>query len=275
LSAHDVTVQALLAEARALGVERLDAQVLIASHLDRSRTWLLAHAEAGVDLAVATRTRSDFKQRARGVPLAYLVGRREFYGLDIRVTPATLVPRPETETLVDWALELVSEKPTEVVDLGTGSGAIALAIKALRPASTVVATDSSADALEVARANAAEQGLAVEFTEGSWWEPLAGRRFGLAVSNPPYIDAGDPHLEALRAEPLTALTPGEDGMAAIRTIIANAARHLRHGAFTLLEHGHSQAAEVRMLLARNGFDEISTRRDLSGHERVTGGRWAG
>jgi release factor glutamine methyltransferase len=235
---------------------------------------VLAHDDAGVDPGVAGRVRADLAERARGVPLAYLIGTREFHGLTLQVGPAVLVPRPETETLVDWALEVLPvdvAAAADVVDLGTGSGAIALAVKAARPAACVTATDVSAAALAVACANAGALGLAVEFVEGYWWAPLAGRRFDLALCNPPYIDAADRYLSALHAEPQAALTPGVDGLTALRAVIGQAGDHLRPGAALLVEHGHEQGSAVRSLLLRNGFESVQTRRDLAGQERVTGG----
>jgi len=271
------TVAALLSDARAAGVDRLDAQLLLAHRLGQTRTWVLAHDDAIVAADLATRVRAELAERARGVPLAYLVGTREFRGLTLQVTPAVLVPRPETELLVEWALELLPAdpaSPAEVVDLGTGSGAIALSVKAARPQARMTATDASACALAVARANARLLGLDIGFAEGDWWTPLAGRRFDLALCNPPYIDAADPHLPDLHAEPQAALTPGRDGLAALAIIVGSAGPLLRRGASLLLEHGHDQGSAVRALLVRNGFVEVQTRRDLAGHERVTGGRRA-
>lgn len=270
------TVATLLAEARALGLPRLDAQLLMAQVLGRSRTWLLAHDDQAIAARDADRARGLFAQRASGVPLAYLSGTREFRGLELAVTPDVLVPRPETEALVDWALEwLPPARPgavPAVVDLGTGSGAIALALKHARPDLVLTATDASAAALAVAADNARRLGLAIEVRQGDWWAAVAGRRFALAVCNPPYIAAGDPHLAALRHEPQGALTPGGDGLDALRAIVAGAAAHLEPGAPLLLEHGHDQGAAVRALLAAAGFEAVETRRDLAGLDRLSGGR---
>jgi release factor glutamine methyltransferase len=184
-----------------------------------------------------------------------------------------LVPRPETETLVHWALELAGTlAEPSLVDLGTGSGAIALALKADCPAAQVTATDASGAALGVARCNAARLGICVGFASGDWWEAVGSARFDLAVSNPPYIAVGDPHLPALAHEPASALTAGAEGLDAIRVIIGGAPRHLRRGGWLLLEHGHEQADDVAQLLMRHGFTSIQTRRDLAGAPRCTGGR---
>jgi len=271
------TVAALLARARAAGVDRLDAQVLLAHRLHVARSWLIAHEDASVPSAEANAIDVDLARRADGVPLAYLVGQREFHGLDLRITPAVLDPRPDTETLVDWALERLAQLPAHarVVDLGTGSGAIALAVKHARPKIEMHATDANRAALDVARDNARRLGLAVQFAQGDWWSAVAGLRFDLALSNPPYIAAADPHLAALQHEPRDALTPGGDGLGAIERIVAGAAGHLLPGAWLLLEHGFEQDAATRALLARHGFEELTTRRDLAGQPRCTGGRRPG
>ncbi len=265
-------VAAALALARDAGVARLDAQLLLSHHLQRPRTWLLAHDDAVLDDAVAGAFGHALQRRAAGVPLAYLVGEREFHGLVLHVTPAVLVPRPDTEVLVDWALELLAGGAAAAVDLGTGSGAVALAVKHGCAAAGMTATDASADALAVARANASRLGLTVEFLRGDWWQPLAGRSFGLALSNPPYIAAADAHLAALVHEPRSALTPGGDGLSALRRIIDGAPQHLLPGAWLLLEHGHDQAAAVRQMLAARGLQACQTRHDLAGLPRCSGAR---
>ena len=262
-----------MAQAQASGVDRLDAQLLLGHVLGRPRAWLIAHDDDPLDEAPAAVYRALCQRRASGEPLAYLVGEREFHGLPLQVGPAVLVPRPETELLVDWALELLAGRPSaEVVDLGTGSGAIALAVKHGHPASAMTATDLSQEALAVARGNAERLGLAVDFRLGPWWTPLAGRRFDLALSNPPYIAGADPHLAALKHEPALALTPGGDGLDAIRDIVADAPAHLRPGAWLLIEHGWDQPAAVAALLQAHGFQSVSTRQDLAGHGRCTGGQ---
>ena len=207
-----------MAAARMLGVDRLDAQRLLAHHLGRPRSWLLAHDTDALPAEAAAPVLADLQSRASGVPLAYLTGTREFHGLDLHVTPDVLDPRPDTEILVDWALELLAgelavvEKP-QVVDLGTGSGAIALAVKQGCPRASVRALDASTAALAVARANGERLGLDVGWLASDWWSGLPPPRVHLALSNPPYIAAGDPHLPALRHEPIAALTPGGDGLA--------------------------------------------------------------
>lgn len=275
------TVASLLRDARAIGVDRLDALVLAGHHLARSRAWLMAHDDAPITPAVEAATRAALLERARGVPLAYIVGSKAFHDLVLAVSPAVLVPRPETEALVDWTIELLDREPAAVpapivVDLGTGSGAIALASKHARPHTDVHAVDASTEALEVARDNARRLGLTVTFHAGDWWQgdwlaPIDGR-IAVAVSNPPYVRLADPHLVALSHEPRAALVSGADGLDAIRAIVASAPRHLAPGAHLLLEHGFDQGDAVRQLLRDAGFDAIETRRDLAGHERCSGGR---
>lgn len=264
-----MTVDEALALARRLGVERGDAQTLLGHLTGQDRAWLITHGAAP-----APGAESALRRLAAGEPLAHLTGWQHFHGLQLRVTPATLIPRPDTETLVDWALERLHQLPGEptVVDLGTGSGAIALAIKAACPRAQVTAVDFSADALAVARGNGQQLGLAVEWLHGSWFEPLNGRRFDLAVSNPPYIAGDDPHLPALRHEPISALTPGGDGLADLRTLAHAAPQHLHPDAWLLMEHGWDQAAAVAQLLAQCGFADIALRRDLADRPRVSGGR---
>lgn len=261
-------VSEALTFARSLGVDRLDAQLLLAHLLRQDRGWLICHDDAPVDEALL---RALFVRRAAGEPLAYLVGEKEFHGLQLRVTPDTLVPRPDTEVLVDWAIELLTPN-SSVVDLGTGSGAIALAIKHDQPGAQVHAVDLSPAALAVAEDNARRLGLEVNFHQGSWLAPLAGRKFNVIVSNPPYIAGGDPHLPALRYEPVSALTPGGDGLSDLRTIIDTAPQHLVSGGWLLLEHGYDQAEAVAAALRARGFMEPSLRRDLGGNPRATGGR---
>ena len=262
-------VSEALALAAELGVERLDAQLLLAHLLEKDRSWLITHDDASVD---AVATRALLQRRAGGEPFAYIVGEQEFHGLKLKVTPATLIPRPDTETLVDWALELLTPG-SSVVDLGTGSGAIALAIKHRQPGAEVHAVDLSIAALDVARANAAHLDLAVTFHAGGWLAPLTGRRFSMIVSNPPYIAGDDPHLAALGHEPASALTPGGDGLADLQAIIEAAPGHLEPGGWLLLEHGYDQAEALAELLRRRGFAELALRHDLGGNPRASGGRW--
>lgn len=274
------TVSAALAAARAAGVDRLDAQLLLALHLRRPRAWLIAHDDAPLPAAAARAYGHDLARRAAGVPLAYLTGEREFHGLALRVTPAVLDPRPDTETLVDWALTLLATDfaalpAPQVVDLGTGSGAIALAVKHACPRAVVRATDASADALAVARANARRLGLDVAFAQGDWWQAVQAPPVQLALSNPPYIAPGDRHLAALVHEPAQALVSGADGLDAIRALVAGAFAHLAPGGWLLLEHGHDQATAVRDLLAGHGYEALGQRHDLAGHIRCSGGRRPG
>jgi release factor glutamine methyltransferase len=270
-----VKVGTALAQARALGLDRLDAQLLLSHTLQQPRAWLIAHDDAALSPTQQQAFAAACRRRADGEPLAYLLGEREFHGLMLRVSPAVLVPRPDTETLVDWALELLATPlalAPEVADLGTGSGAIALALKHRHPAAHVQAVDCSAAALAVARANAAHHGLQVEWHLGDWWQPLHGRRFHLVASNPPYVAEDDPHLAALRHEPALALTAGGGGLSALAAIVAGAASRLHDGGWLLLEHGHEQADAVRLLLADAGFESVGTRADLAGRPRCSGGR---
>ena len=265
-----------LIEARAAGVDRLDAQLLLAHLLRRSRSWLLAHDDQLLDAVQTATYRAQLQRRAAGVPLAYLTGEIEFCGLQLQLTPDVLIPRPETELLVDWASACLQAAPANtVIDLGTGSGAIALALKSRHPAQVITASDASSAALAVAQANAQRLQLEVTFVQGDWWEPMAGRRFGLAVSNPPYIAGDDHHLNALGHEPRGALTPEGDGLSALRRIISDAPAHLLPGAWLLLEHGHDQDAALRALLNERGFEAAQTRADLAGLPRCTGARWPG
>ena len=263
-------VREALEQARAAGVARLDAQLLLAHVLRRPRAWLIAHDEDELDASAAAAWSAALAERAAGRPLAYLVGTKEFHGLELQVTPAVLVPRPETEGLVDWALALAAPE-SALVDLGTGSGAIALALAAALPSCRVTATDASPEALAVARRNGERLGLAVEWLQGDWWQPLVGRRFEIALSNPPYIAGADPHLAALTHEPRGALTPEGDGLAALAAICRGAGAHLNPGGWLLLEHGFDQDAAVRTLLAAAGFEAVETRRDLAGLPRCSGG----
>lgn len=265
---HDALAQAAL-----LGVARLDAELLLAHLLQRPRAWLLAHDDEALSPRHATAWQALLAQRADGVPLAYLTGHHEFHGLDLGVSPAVLDPRPDTETLVDWALELGVADDAAVLDLGTGSGAIALALKSRRPGWSLSATDRSAAALAVARSNGERLRLPVDWLAGDWWQAVPARRFDLVVSNPPYIAAGDPHLAALRHEPGEALVSGPHGLDALAAIIRGAGAHLHPGAWLLLEHGHDQAEAVQALLHAAGFSAIGSRADLSGTPRCSGGRF--
>jgi release factor glutamine methyltransferase len=270
---RDCSVSGVLRQAQAAGVDRLDAQLILAQLLQRSRTWLLAHPEAPLPDAGAAAWPALLARRAAGEPLAYVLGQTEFCGLTLKVTPAVLIPRPETEGLVRWALEHPAGR---IADLGTGSGAIALALKHALPGADVLATDLSAAALAVAADNAARLGLPLRLRAGAWWAAASGEPlFGLVVSNPPYIAPGDPHLAALGHEPELALTSGDDGLAALSSIVSGAGPRLLPGAWLLLEHGHDQAEAVQLLLSRHGFTDVQTRADLAGLPRCTGARWPG
>lgn len=248
--------------------------MLLAHVLGHSRAWLYAWPEFKPDAEPARVFERLVEARRRGEPIAYLTGRRAFWSLDLDVTPAVLIPRPETELLVELALACMPQDAAcSVADLGTGSGAIALALARERPLTSVLATDASTAALEIARANAQRLHIAnVAFVQGNWCEALDNARFDLIVSNPPYIEAGDPHLGEgdLRHEPPSALASGSDGLDAIRHICAQARAHLHPRGWLLLEHGWNQAARVRALLdAENFFDTAYSTRDAAGHERVT------
>ena len=269
------TVAAALRAARSLGIASLDAQVLLARLLGLTRTGIIANEDRPLSLRQQVQWAAWLDRRAAGEPVAYLLGEKEFHGLTLAVTRDVLVPRPETELIVDWALAVLAAAPSDsptVLDLGTGSGAIALAIKHRHPAAVVVASDASSAALAVARRNGTLLDLEIEWVESSWWQGLASRRFDLVVANPPYIAAADPHLAALHHEPPDALTPGGDGLGAIEAITAGARAHLSDGAWLVLEHGFNQDVAVRSLLHNAGLADVETRADVAGRPRATGGR---
>jgi release factor glutamine methyltransferase len=263
-----------LAAAATLGLARIDAQLLLLHVLGRradERGWLIAHDDDALAPQDEARYLGLCRRRTAGEPLAYLVGEKEFFGLPLAVDSRVLVPRPDTETIVEWALErLRGRTAPRVIDLGTGSGAIALAIQSARPDAVVEAVDCSADALAVARANAQRLGLAVHLRQADWLADAA--HYDLIVANPPYVREGDEHLEALRHEPRGALVAGADGLADLRAIAAAAPAHLDPGGWLLLEHGWDQAEAVRALLAAAGLADVGSRRDLGGHWRCSGGR---
>jgi release factor glutamine methyltransferase len=270
------TVAALLqSAARALqghsDSPRLDAEVLLGELLGLSRAGLIARGNEPCTRISERRYARLVEQRRQGTPVAYLTGSREFWSLNLRVTPAVLVPRPETELLVELALQrLPPDRPASVLDLGTGSGAIALAIAAERPGVKVTAVDISATALEVAMHNGRELKLShIDWRLGDWFKPVPGARFDVVVANPPYVATADPALEKLKAEPCIALCGGPSGLEALATIAAGAPAHLQDGGWLMLEHGSDQAPGVARLLERHGFACISTHPDLSGHPRVT------
>jgi release factor glutamine methyltransferase len=299
------TVQVALLRAQKQGMAKIDARILLLHTLSKPTTdmaWLVANDNNPISTLQADAYSALCARRRAGEPVAYIVGHKAFYGLKLAVDKRVLDPRDDTETLVDWALELLSTtvqahlsraeptsvrtEPVEVLtkpstgsgpaessvlDLGTGSGAIALAIQSKRPHAQVHATDASADALAVAQANAATHKLPVQFHQGSWLGAVAGKKFDLIVSNPPYIAATDPHLAALTHEPLQALASGADGLDDIRQIVAQASAHLNAGGWLLLEHGYDQAEPVAALLRDAGFNNIASRQDLAGVVRCTGG----
>jgi len=276
MSADTPSIALALTGAAALGLARLDAQLLLLHALGRpthDRAWLLAHDGDALPPAAAAAYGALCSARLAGDPVAYLLGEKEFHGLTLQVDARVLVPRPDTETLVEWALERLHGLPRPaVLDLGTGSGAIALALQQARPDAQVTAIDRSADALAVAQANGTRLGLPVRFAPGNWLDGVAGR-FDLIVSNPPYIAAHDPHLPALAREPIEALVAGADGLDDLRRIVQQAPEHLAAGGWLLLEHGHDQSAAVQALLAARGFGAVQSRNDLAGIPRCTGGIW--
>ncbi|MEN5428046.1 peptide chain release factor N(5)-glutamine methyltransferase [Stenotrophomonas pennii] len=278
-SRPDTLLRDLLADATAQlrGPEaRHEAELLLLHALQRPRSWLFAHATDPVDLADRDSFHALLARRVAGEPVAYLTGQWGFWTLQLEVNPATLIPRPETELLVEQALaRLPADRPCTIADLGTGSGAIALALARERPLAQVLATDSSAEALAVATRNAARNTVAnVAFAQGAWYAPLQGQRFDLIASNPPYIASDDPHLARgdLRFEPTTALASGQDGLDDIRLIADGASAHLLPRGWLLLEHGWDQGAAIRALLQQAGLDEVETVQDLEQRDRVTLGR---
>ena len=253
----------------ASGIDAREARLLLAEVCGFSQASLAASPEQEIPFEVENAF-FEFTQRWKnGEPVAYILGRKEFYGLDLSVNPSVLIPRPETELLVDLALE---RRPGTVLDLGTGSGAIALALKFNLKHSRVTAVEADLSALLTAKRNAAKLGLDIDFRHGRWFEPVAGERFDLIVSNPPYVASGDPHLPALRFEPASALVAGPDGLDAIREIVAQAGEFLRPGGCLLLEHGQGQERSVRALLTNAGLETVTTWPDLAGIPRVTGGK---
>ena len=257
-------------------IDGADARVLLCHASGRDTAYLMAHPEAQLRPEVAASYDQLVARREAGDPVAYLTGKREFYGRMFKVSPAVLIPRPETELLVDLALERISNRSTtRVLDLGTGSGCVAISIASERSQSKLVATDQSLEALAIARRNAVELHVGnVAFVQSDWFSGLRPERFDVIVSNPPYVAGGDPHLAEgdLRFEPQTALVGGEDGLEAIRTIVSGARAHLVPAGWLLLEHGFDQAAKARALLRESGYRDIFSARDLAGIERVSGGR---
>jgi len=278
VSAGPITVRGLIDAAGAqLGGDEAgrEVELLLGHALGRNRAWLYAHADDALAVESAIRFHDLLTRRARGEPLAYILGRREFWSLDLTVTPDVLIPRHETELLVELALQKIPQREkVEIADLGTGAGGIALALARERPQARVLATDVSAAALGVARGNAQRLGVAnVEFAQGDWCAALGERKFDLIVANPPYVADVDLHLVRgdLRFEPPVALASGVAGLDAIGVIVRDAPMHLRRGGWFLFEHGFEQGAAARMALEQSGFVEVFTHSDLEGRERVTGG----
>jgi release factor glutamine methyltransferase len=274
---NGLTVGQAAAWAQTLGLPRIDAQVLLLHALGRAphdRAWLLAHSDDALDECAQSTFENHTQRRLNTEPVAYITGQKEFFGLTLHVDPRVLDPRADTETLVEWALSCLADVSTPaVVDLGTGSGAIALALKHARPDAAVSAVDASADALAVASTNAERLGLPVTFHHGSWLTPLNGQAFDAIVSNPPYVACDDEHLAALKHEPLSALASGKDGLDDIRTLVREAPQHLKPNGWLLLEHGYDQAHAVQTLLGNHGFVNVQSRPDLAGILRCTGGQW--
>jgi release factor glutamine methyltransferase len=269
-----VTLRAAIEQS---GLVPVDARALLAHVLGRDRAWLIAHAGDALDRPDADAFFALAKRRRDGEPVAYLVGRREFWGLVLEVSPVVLIPRPETETLVEATLaRLPADRPLRVLDLGTGSGAIALAIAHERPRAQVTATDISSEALDVARANARRLGIAnVDFQRADWYDGLADGRWDAIVSNPPYVAPGDPHLREgdLRFEPAIALSPRFDAVAALATIVSGAPQRLVEGGVLVVEHGYDQADVVARSFERGGFVDVRSLRDLAGTARAVAGRY--
>jgi release factor glutamine methyltransferase len=282
VSTSTITTRGLLAAAAAeLGSDESarEVEVLLSHALRKDRAWLYAHADDALAIDDAVRFHRLLMRRATGEPLAYIIGHREFWSIDLAVTPDVLIPRSETELLVELALQRIPQATqVEVADLGTGSGAIALAVARERALARVLATDASAAALGIARGNAERLGIRnIEFAQGDWCAALGGRRFDLIVSNPPYIAETDAHLRQgdLRFEPRAALASGADGLDAIRSIVPAAPAHLRPRGWLLFEHGYDQGGAVRSLLEASGLAEVFTEPDLERRERVSGGRVQG
>lgn len=276
MSTTPPTITQALQHCQQQGLERLDAQMLVLRACGQGlhqRAWLLTHdGDVLTEVQQAT-LQAALARRLAGEPMAYITGTKEFFGLPLQVDARVLDPRPDTETLVEWALELLQQwLAPRVVDLGTGSGAIALALKSHCSQAHVEAVDYSADALAVACTNAQQLQLDVQFAQGSWLEPVQGD-FDLIVSNPPYIACADPHLAALRHEPLSALASGTDGLDDIRAIVSQSTQHLQPGGWLLLEHGYDQAEAVCALLTQAGFAHAQSRNDLAGIARCSGGQW--
>ena len=270
-----MTLTQALQHATSVGLARIDAQVLllhVMGQAPHARAWLLTHDQQGLSTEQHAAFEQAVERRLQGEPVAYITGEKEFFGLRLQVDARVLDPRADTETLVEWALDVWPDAlQTRALDLGTGSGAIALALQQARPQAYVWAVDASADALSVARANAQALNLPVLFVQSHWLQAVDGM-FDVIVSNPPYIAEHDPHLPSLVHEPAHALVSGADGLDDIRHIVAHAMPHLKPGGWLLLEHGHDQADAVQSLLAQAGFAQVQSRNDLAGIRRCSGGQ---
>jgi release factor glutamine methyltransferase len=269
-----VTIGELLARC---GLPPLEARMLAARVLEKNSAWLIAHADEAASLETEAAFAALARRRAQGEPMAYILGEREFHGLELRVAPAVLIPRPETELLVELALaRMPANAAVRVLDLGTGSGAVAVTLAKERPQALLTAVDIDYAALGVARENARRHRVRVRFFCGDWFGALQGERFDLVVSNPPYVAAADPHLALgdVRFEPQRALVGGADGLECIRAIVERARAHLEPGAWLLFEHGYDQAEACRALLEAQGYGEVQSWPDLAGIPRVSGGRAA-
>lgn len=253
-------------------LDALEARILLSHALQLTRVQLITQSERVLTAPECVAVAALFDRRRQGEPIAYILGEREFFGLPLYTTPDVLIPRPETELLVELALDRMQDK-ARVLDMGTGSGAIAIVIAYTRADAKVTALDASEAALAIARRNAERHQAQVRLLHSDWYRALGHEQFDVIVSNPPYIVAGDPHLSQgdLRFEPVDALTDHDDGLSAIRTIVEGAQSHLMPGGWILMEHGYDQAPQVRELLIRQGFRDVQSWQDLAGIERVTGG----
>lgn len=272
------TIESLLATADLPDspTPRLDAELLLAAALGKPRSYLRTWPERELDAAQLTSFQAYLQRRRQGEPVAYILGQQGFWSLELEVAPHTLIPRPDTELLVETALALLPATPLAALDLGTGTGAIALALASERPAWQVTGVDRVAEAVALAERNRQRLQLSnARFLHSHWFSALVGQRYGLILSNPPYIRADDQHLDQgdVRFEPSSALVAGDDGLDDIRAIIQAAPAHLLSGGWLLLEHGFDQAEAVRELLVVAGFAEVHSRRDLGGHERISLGRF--
>jgi release factor glutamine methyltransferase len=276
-----LTLSSCINQAVQNGLDRLDAQLLMLWALNKAlhqRAWLMAHDQDSIDAASYEKWLQLVERRLADEPFAYIVGQQDFYGLQLEVSPSVLIPRPDTETLVDWALELAPQftrsSDQNLLDLGTGSGAIVLAFKSQQSKWNCWAVDASEQALEVALQNSQNLNLAVQFYKSNWLENIPKtQQFSLIVSNPPYIVPNDSHLSKLQYEPISALVAPLNGLADLMQIIDQSTKHLMNGAFLLLEHGYDQTDQVQALLINKGFSQVSSRQDLGGNWRCTGGCW--